>query len=753
MSQENLVTCYEGIQRIYRNSLVRFFRSTMTQVFPTDSLEKLRSPFQKEWEKLKADATSSRASGELETAPADDFDLLSVNHFFNLFDAYYDELCVPLPSASDQDKKRQKQAFLNWVRTIKTLRDPLSHPSEQDFSTEDAFVLLDCARRVLLRVGLENEASDLRQLIRGLLGTAPDDAEHAETGPLDDRLPPKESIVVDFIGRQKELEVLWKWFADPVARRWALAGEGGKGKSALAYNFAFEVKVKAPQPFQTVVWLSAKRKQFVEGASVTITRPDFFDLDSALCSLLTHYGWLEEIKEPTESKRQRVLQLLAEFPALVVLDDIDSLEIENEDVIEFFSLHVPTTASKVLFTSRRTIFGLGGTTTHVGGLSDEDAIKFIASRCELLELDPTVFEKKIVNRILTITERSPLYIEDLMRLSATVNSANEALRLWAERGGAEARRYALGRECDLLSPEARTVLFAACISPGPVSFAELEAVTGYSAEFVTKALQELQRLFLVPKPRLIEGEQRFEVNVNTRTLVRDVYGSSDQYRRVDVAYQTIAKGVPENLRVMFLLKASNNTDAEQLLLKGLERHPSNPNLLGVLALVYKAWQPPRITDARDTFRRAWQLKCLRQETYQHWCEMELRQREWTKAVAAAESGLKILPDDRILTYLAGFARSRLARELKQGLHQEKAAEHIELAKRLLEKAIRLPADLDGDGGILDAKIYRSLVLTCELAGDLQAVRHYSRTWRVKHPNDRDAVTEWERISAKYHLYD
>src|SRR6266705_1844324 len=171
MTHENLTVCYEGIQRIYRNAVVRFLRSTMTKGFAEQATAKVRAPFEKEWEKLKADAMASRASGELATFPTDDFDLLSVNHFFNLFDAYYDTLCPPPTSTSEQDRKRQKQALLNWVRTIKALRDPLSHPSEQDFSPEDSFVLLDCARRVLLRIECDDEASEIKQLIRGLLGT------------------------------------------------------------------------------------------------------------------------------------------------------------------------------------------------------------------------------------------------------------------------------------------------------------------------------------------------------------------------------------------------------------------------------------------------------------------------------------------------------------------------------------------------------------------------------------------------------
>lgn len=756
MASDNHVTCYEAIQRIYRNSVVRFLRDKLRTRFPTGWENILRSPFkQEEWETANKNALVARATGELGSEVRDDFDLLSVNHFFNLFDSYYDVL-FENGAQGASGGRREKQALLGWAKTIKALRDPLSHPSEQDLSREDAFQLLDCARRVLLRLHLVNDAGEIQLLMDKVLGiTASVDPPRSL---LEDSLPPRESIVVGFIGRDKELEELRKWFQDPVARRWALAGEGGKGKSALAYNFALEVKQGAPQPYQAVLWLSAKKRRFVEGETVMIETPEFSDLDSALALLLTHYGWIEEVDNPTETKRKRVLELLNEFPALLVVDDIDSLESENENVIEFFSLHVPETSSKVLFTSRRTIFGMGGSTTHVSGFSDSEAEVFLASRCRVMELDPALLVKKTVQDIVRITEGSPLFMEDLLRL-ATVKPMKEAIKLWQERGGEEARRYALGRECELLTGNARRILLSAAIWPGPVSFAEIEGMTGASAETVTAALQELQKLFLVPKPRLIGGEERFEINVNTRSLVRDVYGSLEDYRRIQTAQKTISSGVPKTGRVavgalirqaMYLLRVFKYQESEELLLKGLTTHENNPDLIGVLGVVYKAWSPTtRLTDAREKFQRAWQLKNTKPEMYVHWCRMEIREQEWTKATEAAGKGLKVLPNNRVLLYLSGYSRSRLAKEFLSGLHQGKAEKEMREARRALETALKASRELDEKDKSLNPDIYRALVLVCEMASDLKSMQRYFELWKKEYADDPDVVTEWERVSKKY----
>ncbi len=323
MSQNNIV-CYEGIQRIFRNSIVSLLRKTLTEKFPEDFTEKLKSPFPKEeWETIKFHASLSRTSGDLSSQIIDDFDLLGVNHFFNIFDKHYniffqDE--IEKENLENREKNRRKNKLLNWFKTIKDLRDPLSHPAEEDFSREDSFMVLDCARRVLTRLDLLNEAERIQKLMEGLF--IPSQAIDQTTTkiqrePLEDQLPPRESVVIDFIGREIELKQLWDWFDDPVSRRWALAGEGGKGKSALAYDFAFQVKIKAPQPYQTVLWLSAKRRQFLEGKITDINEPDFSDLDSALSKLLTHFGWIEEIENPIETKRKNVLELLEAISKIV----------------------------------------------------------------------------------------------------------------------------------------------------------------------------------------------------------------------------------------------------------------------------------------------------------------------------------------------------------------------------------------------------------------------------------------------------
>lgn len=751
---DNDSICYQCVQRIYRNAVVNFFRIKLSDIFPGDHEQRIKALFKpEEWVGIEEASSLSRRSQELSAEVKDALDLLGVNHFFNIFDKYFNEIVDADVDNKNANKKRKKQNLLGWVRSIKNLRDPLSHPAEEEFSYEDAYVLLDCARRVLLVLGLDDDAQTIRKHRDGLNGAPLADSDGLRN--LETRLPPRESIVVEFIGRGGETEVLWNWFDDPSTKRWALSGDGGKGKSAIAYNFALDVANKAPTPYQAVFWLSAKKKMFVDGTVVNIGNPDFYDLDSVTSAILSSYGWTDETANPIETKRNRCLQLLNEFPCLLIIDDVDSIDSENEDAIEFLSFEVPGTKSKVLFTSRRVIFGMGGTTTRVEGMTKDDAEKFILSRCKLMELDLKSFGKDIVAKIASVTDRSPLYMEDLLRLTS-VMPISDAISLWKEKGGKEARKYALGRECDQLYPSAKKVLFTACICPGPISFPEIEAIVGISSEELSSSLGELQKIFLFPKPKIIEGEQRFEVNANTRTLVREVYGASDIYIRLASVHRSLSVGMHASGRgdiaaiitqVVFLVRGNKHSEAETLVLNALQKYIENVDLLGILGWVYRTWKPIRLTDAREKYARAAQLKSKREDMYFHWARMECDQSEWTKAYIAADKGLALIPDSKRLKYLSGYSRSRIGKELVQSMAAEKAHKYFSEAKRLLESIITEKSDFENDTHI-KCDTFRALVLQAEGQRDKAETHRYLNMWKANCPDDPLFLSVSERINKK-----
>jgi tetratricopeptide (TPR) repeat protein len=749
----NLGICYEAIQRIYRNSVITKVRSTLKTKYADHFEERVKGIFKKEWDEIEGAAQQRRISGEVEHGLVDALDVLGVNHFYNLFEAFYVDIFPEDRSVHPAQAKANKQTLLNWSKTIKNLRDPLSHPAEGDYSFHDAFSMLDPARRILSRIGDHAGSEEIRTWMDELQGLVIKTEIDPAVQKLDSLLPPSESVAVDFVGRTRELSALQAWFDDTSSKRWALAGEGGKGKSAIAYRFSTTIVELAPAPFQMVIWLSAKQRRFDEGETLSIASPDFSDLDTALNYLLSAFGWREHLHSDLNAKREATLKLLAEFPSLIVVDDADTLEGMAEDAAEFFALDLPRTRSKVLLTSRRVLFGMGNKTTHVSGLMGEEAQDFISSRCRLTELDFNLV-KPYIDEILKITEGSPLYIEDLLRLSSVMPMRN-AITAWKSLSGDAARGYALGRELDLLSRGARDVLIAACIPGKPVSHYEVEAIAGLSSEEVTGALKELQKLFLVSKPSIFEGEERFNVNLNIRLLVKKTEGRSDGFRRAEHAWANITKGVGRThdeivsaaiRRANLLVRNRQHTEAETTLTTALRLRPNHPSLFAFLGWVYKSCDPRRTTDSRAAFERAEKLGCTDIQMYIHWAQMELELKEWSKAAISAETGLRCTPDNYELLHMAGHARQRAGRDLLNGRHLEKGWDELKKAEAHLTQAIKSPG-----GNTPRSDTFRTLALVYEGLNSPKNIAKIFHQWTVAYPDDLLAKSEWVRMAAKFEI--
>ena len=767
--------CFNAINVVYRNVVVKHIRNTLTYKYPEDWQTKLQVPFKKEWEKLRTDAESTRKSGELETPLIDEFDLLSVNHFYNLFERYFDELFPRDSSASSDERKRLRQAILTWSRNIKQLRDPVTgHPGEVDVAMADALLMVDSARRLLKFI--DPDASRQVEEIWDDIRTS--DMETADDEFRDDRvleastLPPRESVAPSFVGRQEELQSLNDWLNDPRSRVRMLVGDGGKGKTAIAYEFAVANLNDPPVDLEAVIWLSAKARRFVAGSVSDVESPDFWDLNSALNWVLRAYGAIEVDEMDIYQKEEACLEYLSQLPALIVLDDVDSLEGQNTDAMSFFTHRATSSKSKFLLTSRRIPFGMEPYALEVRGFNTgDDGIKFINSRIAMFDLDPRHFPRRTMNRILESCDGSPLFIQDLLRLCTVGETVERAVNIWNQRGGENARRYALGREFDMLTVSARRVLLACALFDGDVSLPEIEVVTELAGEDCRSAIRELQSLFLLPRAPLAGDEPRFALNVNTRQLVLDVEGRSDLASRLrSMIKETTgpARMSPARRRqfgqyirqAVSLVKLHDFTSAEETLLRAIEIYPESADLHGTLGWVYKTMDPkPRYTDARERFKRAADLKATREDTYSHWCRMEQLQSEWTAAAEAAERGLEVLPSSKRLHYMAGSSRSRLAKDLYQQAQYGRARTEARTADDYLRAGLEDLVDLETGEYTFHSRVYRAIAINLETlvrisgalddyraeASYLQRLSGTLKLWISEHPHDPYAVSERNRM--------
>jgi tetratricopeptide (TPR) repeat protein len=709
------------------------------------------------WDAIKSAASRSESTGLVTNPHADEFGYLDVSHFTALFNNEFDIL-VPVDGLPPEVVQELKRQMLGYLREIKTVRDPVSHPSDDDLDPFDTLRALDNAVRVLHLLDLSEMAQVLIEMRTEVAGRAATSSGGSSFSDGNGALPPRDAVVVDFVGRRTELGRLWEWIVDSQSRRWLLTGDGGKGKSAIAYQFASEIISQPELEFAAVHWLSAKRRRFSEGHVLEIATPDFWDLESAVNRLLIEFGWSEHITKTLDTKRLLLCQLVKEFPCFLVVDDIDSLDPDQEDAVEYLASELPAAGAKVLLTSRRSILGMGKSSSVIVGLLDDEAEEFIDSRLGLFGLDSSRISTKQRKRIIKTCEGSPLYMEDLLRLCSFL-PISQALDSWVANTGENVRRYALQREMELMSREAREVLEACCIVDGPATALEVQRIVGKGEETVLEALDELRRHHLVPAPELIEDIPRFTINSNLRSLVLGSLLGTQRLLSLEAAVAAVTGGdlIGKSSRAIedyrrqaeVLLRSNHFLKAEETLQRGLEVHPNNAQLYFGLGFVYDRWKPQRVADARSAWQRAYELGSRDRRLYLAWTKLEDQEHEWHKMLVAAEMGLERLAndDDPALLQQAGYAASRLAQGLRSSFNTTRASQEFERSDVYLSKAIK-SGKRQGIAKHFIARSYRAWVVNAQLNDNGAELCRRLRQWIEWDPHDATAREEAERQGSR-----
>lgn len=720
--------------RILRNSVLAYVRPRLTTEFGEDTDVKIRELFKKEWKEIERSAVTAQRTGSVDRFPVDALDHLSVNHLATLVEKWW-TILLPDPTVESQLTNKQRTNILHWLRELTGVRNPVAHPPAEGLALPDAVRAVDSAHRIaaLLELDAKNK---LRAMWYALVDTSAGD-EVASLAV--DELPSRELITTEFVGREDHLADLFRWLSEPDRRTWLLAGDGGKGKTTIAYEFATRARpVLTEFSLCGVLWLSAKRRRFTDGETVPTTSADFFDLEGALNHILDRLGVGTDHDLDLRERRQTCRDLLEEFPVLIVADDIDSLEGTEEEAIEFLVHDVARTRSKVLMTSRRQHFGLGGCTTQIEGLDETEVGDLVRRRASALGIDVSQINMTTIRSVRNITDGSPLYIEDLLRF-ARFFSLKRAISEWSGRGGDAAREYSMRRELEKLSDNATLCLGVLAFADEPISLEECAVIADLADADAMSALEELSRWNLATKPGLIEDIPRFACSRNLAKLMRGALEGSDQELRIKNGIKGIQGGAVASSRVRawnqqaVVFKQRGQQDvAEETLLAGLNEIPNSAEIYSRLGWLYSKWEPtPRVTDASDAFRKAKTLGAMSRHLYAHWATMELQNQEFRHAADLCEEAVQAVGrSDYYLWRLGGQAYTELGFFYERSFATENACKSFRRADAMLTKAQEL-AQTDGDRS--KALNYRYKLACAER--DQTAMRRVLEEWERILPDD------------------
>src|SRR5215510_2572279 len=296
-----------------------------------------------------------------------------------------------------------------------------------------------------------------------------------------------------------------------------LWGPGGAGKTTLAAEAA---RAMADQFRGRIVWTGPQ------------LRADF-TASAMLDEIATRLGRADLRTASTADKPELVRALLAESPALVVLDNFETISEEGQPQCVEWLIGAPCT---VLITTREKIDQTRS--VQIAAMSLEESQDFLSRLIEEAH-DRASFDGLDRGIIIETAERNPLVMQWIV---AQIDEAQRPRDVLAElrQGEGDAARRVFDRSFDLeqLGDDGRAALLALSLFTPSASREALAQVAGVGNDLKrsNEAVRRLARLWLVAAK---DGGERLAIEGLTREMARariNRLPNGDEFKQRFVAY-------------------------------------------------------------------------------------------------------------------------------------------------------------------------------------------------------------------------
>lgn len=663
-----------------------------------------------------------------------------------------------------------KPRFQNRARTeaylgeIAELRHNLAHRRKRHSVLPSDLIRVMGSCRIVLAALESSKADAFAEEVESLSsGRTPWGA------PLDGRIPPREEMYSEFVGRPSELKGLADWLASD-SPQVLVCGYGGVGKSALAYKFARDVKDSANENLMAVCWVTAKQYEFSERA--TRARPaDFSDLGSFLRALwAAMYG---ETQAPEDLDEDAIVGELHAVPVLLIVDDFDTI-VEDEDLTAFLLYSLRNTPARVIYTSRHRVPGLKN--LEVPPFGEDELRDFVLQRSAIHSVD----QEACLNRLQSIesvTGGYALFVDDLIHHAAFFG-VDRALEEWGQRKGDAAREYALQRQIEYLGESSGDVLIALSVANRPLKIVEISAIAGLTDDDSESGVRELNRWRMVDRVYEDDGETpAFRMNKNTSRLVQQTFRGDPRVATHFDAFKALTgERVPEAKRAAIaeivtraksLVRENDFSAARNHVVESMAGELANSaDLFGVLGWLYSRQDVEHYSvEAIEAFEKSHRLGSSKIDMYYHWTNLEREIAEgmiadgnsvaseddiaaqWKKSEDVASEGMNRCGASQILCYFAGYGASREAKSKERAGSYSYASAAYKRSIDWYEKALTAPAS--DVASIPLGAIYRGMALAYEGVQDFENLMRTLKLWRSSSGPDRYLEAELRRLLGTY----
>lgn len=512
---------------------------------------------------------------------------------------------------------------------VQFLKDaPASKNGKRGYHANDIYI------RSREECRLATTAADFALLFsRPRLGVA---AIAPDTSYIENNLPAKDPNLIEFVGREEQLDQLWKWFADRYTAVKLISGSGGVGKTSIAWTFCDAVSRNPPSGLQKVVWLTAKRRTYAAllGKYIDIAHTHFSDLKSLLLAVLGQLG-VPDSQLPEDPSREDLIEecitAIQSWPCLLVVDDIDSLLSEEQyDVFRTISMifdRVIASGSgraRALLTARLNLGAAPGQLMKLSGLPLDAFTEYVRNAAAAINapLPAGPACAAAVKRLHEASSGSPLFASSILRLVALGEPISRAIRQYKGSEGEEVRRFAFQREIESLTDSQLRLLFAA-MHLRDCSVAELVEATHSNRTAVRDDIASLRNYHLMsldtPGDRFAREDPLVSVPTEIAAMVDIIRKKITDPTRIETHCARINRNASAGdkdtgrlfQRVIQYLAEEDFQLAVEAAEHASRKIPKNPDVWCLLGRAYLRGSNPRKADA--ALRKAAELGSQRPE--------------------------------------------------------------------------------------------------------------------------------------------